>query len=70
MNLLDKQEVAKKLHMSLATFQRHLRTDWAEIFPKPFPLTNTSNAQKLWIEPEIEDWILVKRQNYFRFHKD
>lgn len=69
MNLLNKNEVAMKLHMTTQTFMRHLRTDWLD-FPESFPLTNSSNAPRVWIEPDIDDWILVKRQNYFNSHKD
>lgn len=59
MNLLNKNEVAMKLHMTTQTFLRHLRLDWTD-FPESFPLTNSSNAQRVWIEPDIDDWVLKK----------
>lgn len=49
-----------KLHMTTQTFLRHLRLDWTD-FPESFPLTNSSNAQRVWIEPDIDDWVLKKK---------
>lgn len=69
MNLLNKTEVARKLHMTTQTLMRHLRTDWTD-FPESFPLTNSSNAPRVWIEPDIDDWVLKKRQDYLKSHKD
>lgn len=69
MNLLNKTEVAMKLHMTTQTFLRHLRLDWTD-FPEPFTLTNSSNAQRVWIEPDIDDWVLKKRQDYLKSHKE